>query len=562
MKRYTLILLLAFSAAAQQPNRRMNTAPRQAAPAPQTKPEDLCTVEGMVSNASTGEALGKAKITLRRMDLQGPARNSYGGTSDTTGKFTITGVEPGRYRLAASRTGFVDVDYGARDYLQSGTPFTLDPRQHMGNVQLRMTPHGVITGRVVDEDGEPMQGVSVQAVRLRYMQGRRQLMQYGSASTNDIGEYRIYGLPPGRYFVAAAPRRAYMFDRGGMRPAARQPEEEYVTTYYAGTTDPAAAAPSELGPGAQLTGIDLKMTRRRTVRVRGHITDASGATPGRQRLMVSLQPHGLSGPGGNHMAAASANGDFEISGVGPGSYTLLAALNGRGQSLTAKMPVEVGNADVENVAITIHPPITLSGHLRVDGQTDASLDAIRVNLRRVEQGGPGFTNVPPAKLEPDGSFSLPNISPDQYRLTLSGLPAGFYVKALRIGDRDALTAGLDLTNGAAAALDIVLSPNAGVAGGLVQNEQQQPAAGVTVVAIPQETGRKDQPQYYKTAVTDDTGHFTLTSLDPGQYKIYAWRDIEGGAYMDPDFLKPVESHGEGVVIREGGQETVQVRLIE
>ena len=110
-------------------------------------------------------------------------------------------------------------------------------------------------------------------------------------------------------------------------------------------------------------------------------------------------------------------------------------------------------------------------------------------------------------------------------------------------------------------LEIEVSATAGVVSGTVQNDQQQPSPGVAVVLIPQEPERREEPQYYRTASTDDAGRFTLKNLIPGQYKVYAWPGIEAGAYMDPDFLRPVESRGEPVTVRDGGQETVQVKLI-
>ena len=135
------------------------------------------------------------------------------------------------------------------------------------------------------------------------------------------------------------------------------------------------------------------------------------------------------------------------------------------------------------------------------------------------------------------------------------------MKSVSLGGQDALLRGLNLSSGAGGLIDIVLAPNAGQAAGLVQNDQQQPAPGVTVVLIPQERERKDQAQYYKTTTTDAAGAFTFKNLDPGQYKVYAWREVESGAYMDPEFVGPVENRGETLTIREGSQENLQVKLI-
>src|SRR5574340_1359530 len=233
MSRVAIALVVCAAALAGQPQ------PRQRPETPQYKPEEYCTVEGLVVNAATGEPLKKAGIRLRRAD-GGSGMRSYSATTDASGKFTIADVAPGAYRLSAQRNGFVDADWNA------ASAFSLSPRQRMTDVSLRMLPHGVITGRVLDEDGEPVAGINVYAMRYRYPQGRRQLSTFGEASTNDLGEYRIYGLPPGRYVLRATPRSSY--GRGG---PAEQPEEQYVPTFFPGSADAASAAPVEVGAGGR-----------------------------------------------------------------------------------------------------------------------------------------------------------------------------------------------------------------------------------------------------------------------------------------------------------------------
>lgn len=226
-----------------------------------------------------------------------------------------------------------------------------------------------------------------------------------------------------------------------------------------------------------------------------------------------------------------------------------------------RMPVEVGNGNVENLSITINPALNLSGGVRLDGQAVADVSTVQVSLRPRDPIGmiPGSSNAN-SKVTTDGSFSFQNLNADVYNVTLSGLPDGFYVKSVSFGGQDALLSGLNLSSGAASPLDIVLAPNAGQATGVVQNDQQQPAPGVTVVLIPQERERKEQMQYYKTATTDAAGSFAFKNLDPGHYKAYAWKEVESGAYMDPEFVGPVENRGETVSIHEGSQENLQVKL--
>jgi len=301
------------------------------------------------------------------------------------------------------------------------------------------------------------------------------------------------------------------------------------------------------------------LAKRRTVHVKGHVSDRSGSE--RRRPMVYLIPR-VGAAAGNRPAILDAIGNFDIQGVVAGSYTLVASIQDRGKSLAARMPVEVGNNPVENLSLTINPALDLSGVVRLDGQVTASVSSVQLTLRPRDPAGLMLgSSYPSAKVKDDGSFSLSSVNPDNYSVTFSGLPDGFYVKAILTGGQDVLAPGLDLSRGVAGPVDIVLAPNAGQAAGLVQSEQQQPAAGVTVVLIPQERERKDQPQYYKTTTTDTAGSFTFKNLDPGQYKVYAWREVESGAYMDPEFVGPVENRGETLTIREGSQENLQLKLI-
>jgi hypothetical protein len=172
-----------------------------------------------------------------------------------------------------------------------------------------------------------------------------------------------------------------------------------------------------------------------------------------------------------------------------------------------------------------------------------------------------FSAPPSATTTEDGAFQIAAVNPDRYAVVVSNLPDGFYVKSIVAAGQDVLTNGLNVSAGAATPLEILLRPNPGQASGVVQSEQQQPAPNVTVVLIPQEPERRDQSQYYRSAPTDSTGRFLIRNLDPGQYKAYAWPAIEPGAWLDPDFLRPVESRGESVTITEGSQEDLRLKLI-
>ena len=158
------------------------------------------TIEGRVLKAGTDEPLKKAWLTLYRVEGE---RRPNSTSTDASGRFILKDVEPGRYQLWAQRNGYVQQAYGQRGSERSGTTLTLGPGQTLSDIIFRLAPAAVISGRVFDEDGEPVAGASVQAMRYRYMEGKRELVPMGMDRSDDQGEYRIFGLAAGQYFVSA-----------------------------------------------------------------------------------------------------------------------------------------------------------------------------------------------------------------------------------------------------------------------------------------------------------------------------------------------------------------------
>jgi protocatechuate 3,4-dioxygenase beta subunit len=531
--------------------------------AAQTKPDDSCSISGQVSNAATGEPVRRALVYLRRIDSSPGVTNiqvSHTGTTDATGRFAIAGIAPGKYRLSAERSGFIATQYGSRAPNKAGTLLTLEPGQKSSDLAMRLTPHGVIAGRVLDEEGEPVSGVDVQVSRQQYMQGRKQMSRSGGASTNDLGEYRVFGLAPGHYYVSATSRQ---------NPMLPQTEDEYVTTFFPRTTDAAAAAPIDVGPGAQLRNIDIPLAKMHTVTVKGRVTNevrppGGGETAQRTYINVMLSARNamVVGAGYTRGASVTPQGTFEFRGVTPGSYFVVAAINTPGKSFTARAAIQVGGSNIEGISLTIRGGVPVSGRVRVEGETTASIASVRVVLQPAEIGGILFGPIPTQQVKEDGSFQLDDVGADRYTVSVSGLPEGFYVTRVRSANLDVLAGGLDVAAGSPAPLDVVLSPNAGqVTGTVLDPKTQKAAAAVTVVLVPQEKERRDREAFYQTTITDQSGRFTFKSVVPGEYRVYAWAEAEYGAWMDPDFLKPQESRGEAVSIQEGGRQAVQVNLI-
>ena len=165
------------------------------------------------------------------------------------------------------------------------------------------------------------------------------------------------------------------------------------------------------------------------------------------------------------------------------------------------------------------------------------------------------------KVAEDGKFILSGVFTDATRLTITGLPDGCYVKSIHMGNHEALESGLDLANGPGGPIRITLSGKAATVSGSISNADEKPVSGATVVLIPKPEKRRSRSQFYKTATTDQEGRFTIKGVQPGDYTAYAWEDVETMAWLDPEFVKPVESKGVAVTADPSGQHRLQLRAI-
>jgi hypothetical protein len=367
----------------------------------------------------------------------------------------------------------------------------------------------------------------------------------------------MFGLEPGKYYLSARyQQRNFMAAED--RTAAK-PDEEYVPTYYPGTNDPAGAVAVEVAAGSVLGGTDITLKKARTVRVRGRVANGAGeGLP--NNVMVRLMPREQTYFGffGNQAARVrTQDGTFELRGVTPGAYMLVTQWWEEGKGSTVRQPVDVGSSNIDNVRVLLMPGLELKGQIHVEGPPGGvQFESLHVAL---EPQGFLPMGQPNASVKEGGSFTLENVPADTFRVNVNGLPENFYVKGIRMGDADALDAGLDLTRGGSGALDIMINPNGGQVDGTVQKESQQPGAGAMVLLAPD--AHRQQFNLFKTVAADQFGHFSIKGIAPGDYKLFAFEQMDWGAYQDPEFLKPYENKGESVAIREGSHETAQLKVI-
>jgi hypothetical protein len=255
-------------------------------------------------------------------------------------------------------------------------------------------------------------------------------------------------------------------------------------------------------------------------------------------------------------------GEFIMSNVTPGSYILMATVNEDGKMLSARIPLDVGASSIEDITLQPTPGLDIAGHVKIEGvEPENRITNMRVMLQpkgSMMYGGPGAQG---GQIKDDKTFALTNVQPELYDVRVFGAPDGGYVQSIRAGDVEVMDSGLDLTNGAAPGeMTIVIAMAAGQISGTVQNEKLEPAAGANVVLIP-EGARRENDRWYQMTSTDQYGNYTLKNVTPGDFRIFAFDNVEYGAYQDPEWLKPFESKGEKISIKENAKESVQLKLV-
>jgi hypothetical protein len=499
-------------------------------------------VDGVVINSVTNDPVKKASITLQALGRSG----NYATVTDSVGHFHFDSVAPGSYFGMANRDGFIPVQTGAGN--PWGKPIAVAEEQEVKDLVVKLLPLAQVSGHVLDEDGDPMARVQVQALRYAYGQGgAREMNPSGFASTNDLGEYQMLDLQPGRYYFVAAVQQW-----GARLPANTRrdkPEQTYPNTFYPSALQADQATASQLTPGAQLSGIDFRLHKVPAFHVRGKAVDSRTGEPLRNS-MIQVQTRGNVFFQG---VQSRQNGTFDVQGVASGSYTLFCQTE---PELRAQQIVDVGDHDVDDVVLALRPPFEISGTIRLEGDpptAEQHRGPMRVGLNAIEMGSSANTAA-----NADGTFVL-KVTHAVYQINAS-CNASAYLKSMHFGDQDVTNGKIDLTQQTSGALNIVCGTDVGQIQGSVQNESGQPAAQVMITVSPDDEHQSRQDLFYQL-MSDENGKFDYRDIAPGEYKVFAWESVDQELLQSAEFRKAFESRAGSVSISPGGNASVQVKLI-
>lgn len=538
------------------------------------------SISGRVLAADTSRPVKRARVSVTAAELPG----GRAVLTDDMGVFQLTELPGGRYSLSASKSGFVSLAYGQRRPLQPGTPLQLADGEQLRDLEITLPRGSVVAGHVYDETGDPLPGVLVRVLRYQYQQGERRLTTAGTGQTNDLGEYRVWGLNPGEYYVDAQSRVNLPFNlpaggrvgarRGGPAATAIQglvgaiagtnvatlfaPDDEnqraYAPTYFPGVASIAEAQPLTLGLSQTSVDIDFSLQLVRVARVSGRVSnpDGSPTTAGNVNLMAE-QPLGGRGSqlGANYGSRIGNDGTFSMSNVPPGRYVLRARGNNAAWPQYAMQPVIVAGADIADISMVVAEGATVSGTVSFPPTQSSlpSIEQVRISSQAIE---PGLANSQ-ARIEKDNSFLIVAIPAGQHLFRPNGQLRGWSLKSVTYEGRDITDTPIELRNGQAVkGVTMTFTEAVSEINGTLTTAQGTAVTELTVIAFSTETAFwRPQSRHIATARPDQTGRFRILGLPAGNYYLAAVDPAQQGEWYEPSYLDEHRLNAAQVALGEG-----------
>ncbi len=543
------------------------TAPAQDVP-PGQAPNATGSILGQVRAADTGRPVPTAVVELLSWEVMRVPKRAR---PDAKGRFEFTGLVPGRYQLTVYADGYLQIQYGQSRPTEPGKPIDLREGERFDKADVLLLRPGAIEGHVLDEFGDPAPGITIQIMQLQFAAGRKRLMPVSASgttrSTDDRGHFRIFGLTPGDYYVAALagafatdPRSPGQdrYDVGGIAP-----------TYYPGTAEVAGAKPVRVGFGQDVTNAVLTLMPTRTADISGRLTTRDGQPVSRGTVTLSISDRLGSAAFMYSSTATSADGSFAFRNVPPGSYTVQAfgrSVSGAGNLGASEfgwLPVNIDGAALTNLLVTVGPGVTARGRITfADATPPPAPRDVHVMPRPVEfDSAPVGGGPSPSVTRDDWTFEVNNLTGRRVVAADVASPA-WSVKQIKLD-------GLDVTDKPIAfgkedlnTFEIVLTTrNASVAGNAVDADGK-PAGNYSVVVFSADQTKWAFPsRYIAVGRPNQDGRFRVSGLPPETYLVVALPAVQGTAWQDPDFLERLRTSATSIALVEGDGKTVELKLV-
>jgi hypothetical protein len=510
-------------------------------------------IRGRVFAGDTGVPLRRALVSA-----QGGGRPVVGQT-DFDGRFELE-VPPGRWNVAAAKAGYVTLRLGQRRSFESVPPVEIGPGHRMDNADFVLPRGSAISGRVFDELGDPVLDARVRVLRYQMVRGRKQLSSAGiSVTTDDRGMYRLYGLPPGQYYVSAR-AETRPIDRGDEQPM------KYANTFYPGTADIADARRIAVDVGDEQNDVNFLLRPVRAARVSGTVIDAAGAplAGGSISLLTAFDSSDGDLPLGAS-AGIQRDGSFTLRDVIPGSYTLVArsrpgrGADGNERPTMAYVPLVIPD-DLDDVVVTATAGATINGTFADAGGGQPPGDRVSLTAQPLNSAI-GFGRLT-AQANDDGTFTMDGLI-GPVVLRPAQLPSGWRLDRIEVNGVDVTDTFLEFTGTERALARVVLTKQIPEVKGWVRADRHSPS-GYHVVLFPADQSKWTYPSRFVMATRSrEDGTFSVRALPPhDRYLAVAVDYLEDDEATDPDFLQAIRGSATPFALRDAEEKVLDLPLVE
>jgi hypothetical protein len=527
-------------------------------------------IRGQVVAADTGTPLRRAQI--RVFNISGAGGGGMAQT-DAQGRFELAQLPAGRYSIRAARAGYVSMQFGQRLPNQSGTPIELVDGQVADKVSFALVRGGAISGRIVDEFGEPVSGAQVTLQRFAYMGGARRLTGGGGEGgfdrTDDLGQFRLYGLTPGEYYVAATLRTTDFMPMNTQ--ASAPPMDGYAPTFFPGTPSIADARRVTVRAGQDVLNVTFPLSATKVGRISGRVTTSSGAPY--LGAMLTVAPSGETMSLNTTGSPIHPDGTFQTTGLPPGTYTLTVQPAGNrfgspadSTGEVARLEVSVNGEDVRDVSIVSGPGGVIRGRVVTDDGSVPSFNPQQIRvLPQPAEPGMRMMSMSPNPVRDDWTFEVSGlIEPARLRASLDVQGGRWVLKgALRDGI-DLADVPADISPGQVIeGVELVITQKVTEMSGLVLDDRNQPVTDASIVVF---TDDKAQwgfgSRYLRMSRPDTNGKYSLPLTPADGYRAIVVRGLEDGQFSDPEFLTRALEHATPFEIREGETKSLNLKVAE
>jgi Carboxypeptidase regulatory-like domain len=555
------------------------------------------------TSAVRGRIMGGDGAALRRAQVRisGPDIGTKTALTDAQGRYEFKELPAGRFNVSVSKSGYVTMQYGQTRPFEPGRPIELADAQVLDKADMVLPRGGVLAGRVVDEFGEAVADADVTAMRMQFQNGRRRLVPSGrNASTNDLGQFRIYGLPPGEYYVSATLRNAStmvldMLGGGGAMAGSSGPSQNsgYAATYYPSTPNPAEAQRVAIAVGQELPSVDIQLQPVKLARIAGTAfgSDGKPMSGAMVMLMPSMKDAMFFGPGGT--SRTDKDGNFTLTGVTPGEYSLQVQSTGGIFQTTANgnvmafafatssdgstgagpnpppqreigmASVSVGGDDITGLVITGTRGAKASGTVSFDGGTRPDgITNIRVTAPPTDADGNPMPSFGAGQVKESGAFEVEGLVGGR-TFRLGNLPRGWVLKRVTLNGEDITDRGADFKPGEDVnGIDIELTNKTTTITGSVTTAKGEAVKDYTVVVFSSDPQKWAFPQnrWMTSTRPDQEGRFRVANLPPGEYLAIAVEYVAQGDWQDPAWLERASKAASRFTLTEGASQNLELKL--